>query len=132
MIIGTGIDILEIGRLRKALERWPRLSERLFSPAELASCSSSRMKFARLAGRFAAKEAVAKALGEPLSWRDVEIANDSRGKPTASFSPGAPTSTHGVEVMVSISHGKEYAVAHALALRVSAGQESDNDCGERT
>jgi holo-[acyl-carrier protein] synthase len=115
LIVGTGIDIVEIGRLRKALERWPRLYDRLFSPAEIASCPSLRTKFIRLAGRFAAKEAVAKAIGTPLSWRDVEITNDTRGKPMVTLGPRAAASTRGVEVLVSISHGRDYAVAHALA-----------------
>lgn len=140
LVVGTGIDIVEIDRLRKALERRPRLSERLFTPAEMMSCSSSRMKFARLAGRFAAKEAIAKALGRPFSWHDVEIFNDSRGKPTATFGPKAWASIRGAEVIVSISHGKEYAVAHALALCVGAepvsapgghttGYEQGNEAG---
>jgi holo-[acyl-carrier protein] synthase len=117
LVIGIGIDIVEIKRLRRALERWPRLYERLFTPEERALCSSSRMKFARLAGRFAAKEAIAKALGRPLSWRDVEIVRESKGKPVAVFYSKAKAATRGLEVLVSISHGKEYAVAQALALK---------------
>lgn len=127
MITGTGIDIVEVNRLRKALERRPRLLERLFSRAEMAYCSSSRMKFDRLAGRFAAKEAVAKAVGRPLSWLDVEILNDENGKPNATFGGKALALMRGTEVLVSISHGKGYAVAHALAVR---GERRASETGE--
>jgi len=117
LIVGTGIDIVEIGRLRRALQRWPRLSGRLFTAAELEYCSPSPLKFARLAGRFAAKEAVAKALGHSLSWRDVEIVNDENGKPIVKVVSDGPAAGQDLQVIVSISHGREYAVAHALAMK---------------
>jgi holo-[acyl-carrier protein] synthase len=77
VIIGVGTDLVEIARLEQALERTPALRDRLFTPAEAALPTDS------LAARFAAKEALAKALGAPggLSWQDVEVVRDDAGRP---------------------------------------------------
>ena len=77
MIIGLGTDLVEIARMEAALERTPRLRERLFTPAEATLPTES------LAARFAAKEAIAKALGAPggLSWQDAEVVVDEVGRP---------------------------------------------------
>lgn len=78
MIVGVGIDVCDIGRFATALARTPGLGPRLFTPAELTRGTAS------LAARFAAKEAVAKALGAPggLSWQDAEIVTDPGGRPS--------------------------------------------------
>ena len=117
MILGVGVDIVEVQRLRKALERHRRLYQRLFSDRELQDCEGSPQKFARLAGRFAAKEAVAKALGTSLSWKDVEVTNESGGRPLVILSRRAKAMAKGARIHLSISHGKEYAVAHAVACK---------------
>jgi holo-[acyl-carrier protein] synthase len=77
MIIGVGIDIVGVDRLREHLARAPRLAERLFSPAEASLPPASQ------AARFAAKEALAKALGAPgdLVWRDAEVVRAPDGRP---------------------------------------------------
>jgi holo-[acyl-carrier protein] synthase len=77
VIVGVGIDVVEVARLERALARTPRLGERLFTDAERARPTQS------LAARFAAKEAVAKALGAPggLRWRDAEVVSDDSGRP---------------------------------------------------
>ncbi|MDR1152585.1 MAG: holo-ACP synthase, partial [Bifidobacteriaceae bacterium] len=77
MIVGVGIDIVGIARLAGCLRRAPRLAERLFTPAE------ALLGIESLAGRFAAKEALAKALGAPgdLVWRDVEVVRVPGGRP---------------------------------------------------
>ena len=77
MIVGIGIDVCDIARFEKVLARTPALRERLFTPDERDLSMSS------LAGRFAAKEALAKALGAPggLSWHDAEVRKDALGKP---------------------------------------------------
>lgn len=77
MILGVGIDVVDIPRLADRLERVPRLLERLFTPGERGESIES------LAARFAAKEAVAKALGAPpgLSWQDAEVTRGQFGKP---------------------------------------------------
>ena len=77
MIIGVGIDVVDIGRFEESLERTPAMRERLFTEAE-------RMRpIASLAARFAAKEALAKALGAPtgMAWLDAEIVNEASGNP---------------------------------------------------
>jgi holo-[acyl-carrier protein] synthase len=77
VIVGIGIDVVDIERFRQTLERTPALCARLFTPTERA------LPLASLAARFAAKEALAKALGAPagLQWHDCEVANDSDGRP---------------------------------------------------
>ncbi|MER7024274.1 MULTISPECIES: holo-ACP synthase [Streptomyces] len=83
MIIGVGIDVAEIDRFGAALERTPELARRLFIDAELVLPSGERRGTASLAVRFAAKEAVAKALGAPggLHWTDAEVYVEASGQP---------------------------------------------------
>ncbi|RKN46800.1 holo-ACP synthase [Streptomyces hoynatensis] len=83
MIVGVGIDVAEIDRFARSLERTPELADRLFVPAELLLPGGERRGVASLAARFAAKEAVAKALGAPggLRWRDAEIRQEDSGRP---------------------------------------------------
>ncbi len=80
-IIGVGIDVVDISRFGESLERTPELRERLFTPAE-----ASR-PLASLAARFAAKEAMAKALGAPgdMHWHDAEVVSQSSGRPMLSI-----------------------------------------------
>ncbi len=86
MILGTGIDLAEPARLRRACERrGQRLLERLFTEREREACERARDPWPRYAGRFAAKEALLKALGtglrRGLGWRQIETVNDGAGKP---------------------------------------------------
>ncbi|MER8093406.1 holo-ACP synthase [Streptomyces goshikiensis] len=83
MIIGVGIDVAEIERFGAALERTPHLAQRLFIDAELTLPSGERRGVASLAARFAAKEALAKALGAPagLLWTDAEVYVEESGQP---------------------------------------------------
>lgn len=83
MIIGVGIDVAEIDRFEAALERTPGMARRLFVDAELMLPSGERRGIASLAARFAAKEALAKALGAPpgLLWTDVEVYVEDSGRP---------------------------------------------------
>ncbi|AZS72494.1 holo-ACP synthase [Streptomyces lydicus] len=83
MIIGVGIDVAEIDRFGAALERTPELAQRLFIEEELMLPSGERRGIASLAARFAAKEAVAKALGAPggLHWTDAEVYVEDSGQP---------------------------------------------------
>jgi holo-[acyl-carrier protein] synthase len=78
VIVGIGVDLVDIARLEQALRRTPALAERLFTEGEQARPAAS------LAACFAAKEAVAKALGAPpgLRWADVEVGHDKAGRPT--------------------------------------------------
>ncbi|GAA4671049.1 holo-ACP synthase [Streptomyces chumphonensis] len=84
MIVGVGIDVAEIDRFAQSLERTPALAERLFLPAEQFLPSGERRGVASLAARFAAKEALAKALGAPrgLRWTDAEVLTADTGAPS--------------------------------------------------
>jgi holo-[acyl-carrier protein] synthase len=123
VIIGVGVDAVDIARVRTALTRTPSLQARLYTEAERASCTSrcGDLRFGGLAARFAAKEAVAKALGTGIrgfGFRDVEIRNDELGKPIVVLHGGAAEAAAraGVErVHLSLTHTDDVAIAHAVA-----------------
>ena len=103
MIIGVGIDVVDVGRFVETLTRTPRLTQRLFTDAE------QRLPPASLAARFAAKEAVAKALGAPvgLRWRDAEVHSGDDGRPHLSLHGTVQTRADDLGVRhthVSLSH----------------------------
>ena len=111
-MIGVGLDLLEIGRLERALERRPRLAERLFTEAERAYAVSRARPGQHLAARFCAKEAVAKALRlSAWSPRDVEVVLDERGAPEIVLH--GPLAGRG-PVAVSLTHERGMAGAVAL------------------
>jgi holo-[acyl-carrier protein] synthase len=113
----VGIDALEIDRLERALERRPRLAERLFTDAERAYAAERARPGQHLAARFCAKEAVAKALGlEAWSFRDVEVVSGD-GAPSVRLSGAAAARADalGVEVSVSLTHTRSDAAAIAVA-----------------
>jgi holo-[acyl-carrier protein] synthase len=114
---GVGIDLLEIERLERALERRPRLAERLFTEAERAYAAARARPGQHLAARFCAKEAVAKALGL-VSWsfRDVEVmAGESQPSVRLSGAAAERAAALGVEVVVSLTHSHGHAAAVAIA-----------------
>ncbi len=122
MILGLGSDIIEIERIEKAIaRRSEHFLDRLFTPSEQVYCSHFGKESApRYAGRFAAKEAVAKALGtgigSTISWLDIEILNDDKGKPIVNIAPhiALRMGIGNPNILVSISHCKAYATATAL------------------
>ena len=94
MILGIGNDIIEVVRIKTAIERYQqKFLNRLFTPTEQAYCLSRKDSSLHFAGRFAAKEAVSKALGtgfsQGLTWLDIEIYNDPSGKPSVRLSAKA-------------------------------------------
>ncbi len=113
MIIGTGVDITEVKRLRQAVEKWgDDFLNRIFTQKELENAETRGSLYQHLAGRFAAKEAVFKALGDAkLNWKDVQILNNKEGKPCCVILNNKGKS---VNVHLSISHVKNYAVANAI------------------
>ena len=117
-----GVDIVEIERFSEACRRQPRLTDRLFTLAERESLAGKGMQ--SWAARFAAKEAVLKALGTGLaglSWHDIEILNQPSGEPIVVLSPRARqiANTRGKgEVRLSLTHNKTQAIA--VAILVSA------------
>ena len=124
MIIGTGLDIIEIARLAAALERHgDRFSARVFTPAEQAHAAGlGRGQVSFYAGRWAAKEAVAKALGcgvgPDCGLRDIEVLPDDRGKPVVALQASAvrTAADRGIARWhLSITHEQHYAVAQVIA-----------------
>jgi holo-[acyl-carrier protein] synthase len=112
----VGIDLLEVERLERALERRPRLAERLFTDAERAYAAGRARPGQHLAARFCAKEAVAKALRmEAWSFRDVEVLGGD-GPPEVRLSGAVAdrASALGVEVRVSLTHTRREAAAVAI------------------
>ncbi len=122
MIIGLGVDIVEVARMLRALERHPRMKERCFSAEERAYCDGRNKPEVHYAMRFAAKEAVLKSLGTGFSgmrFTDVEVTRDERGRPVPRLSgPAADAALEAgvAEVMLSLSYTRETAVASAVAM----------------
>lgn len=129
-ILGIGTDIIECLRIAQMIERHGELFiNRVFTDHEIEYCRARKAATQHYAGRWAAKEAVLKALGtgwrRGIGWRDVEVRNDRNGKPVVALRGGARDvcEERGVrEVLVSISHCRSHATAYALAL----GAETDN------
>jgi len=120
VIVGVGIDVAEIERFEAALVRTPGMAERIFTPTELVLPSGAPRGTASLAARFAAKEAVAKALGAPagLQWLDAEITTSSSGRPhlTVQGTVAARAAALGVRSWhISLSHDAGVASAVVIA-----------------
>ncbi len=118
MIIGTGVDITEVRRMRQAVEKWGNaFLSRVFTKDEMKNAKKHASFYQHLAGRFAAKEAVFKAMGnKEISWHDIEISNDEDGKPNCSI---LNRKVIDKVVHISISHVKNYAVANAIVTQKS-------------
>lgn len=121
-VVGVGVDVVEIARLRAALERTPSLLTRLFTDRERAACAGSggRLRIPSLAARFAAKEAVAKALGTGVrgfSFLDIEVVSEESGRPTVVLHARAAelAARLGVgRIHLSLSTSVDLAVANAV------------------
>ncbi len=112
-----GLDIVEISRIRKALSRWgTRFLERVYTAAEIELCQN---RVPELASRFAAKEAVAKAIRDNagIVWREVEVLREENGAPVVHLHGQAKTKAEELgisELIVSLSHSKELAIASVI------------------
>lgn len=121
-MIGIGVDLVEVDRMRTALERTPGLAARLFTPGERAYAESARDPAERFAVRFAAKEAFLKALGLGLGsveWHDVEVVRAASGAPSLVLSgrAAAASAAAGVtEWKLTLTHTATMAEAIAVAL----------------
>ena len=114
MIVGIGVDLVDISRFERTLERTPRLAERLFSPAE------RELKPRSLAARYAAKEALIKALGgsDGVHWTEIEITPEASGRPwfTLTGSTSAVVAERGITTLhLSMSHDAGFATAYVVA-----------------
>src|SRR6266566_5054594 len=123
-IIGIGTDITECLRIAQMIERHGELFiARVYTPDEIQYCQSRKQATQHFAGRWAAKEAVLKAVGtgwrRGISWRDVEVFNQPSGKPVVTLYGGLRDFAEDLgidEVLVSISHCRSHATAYAIAL----------------
>ncbi len=117
-VVGVGVDVMEIDRFAASLARRPRLAERCFTPAEALYCASKPFPPQHFAARFAAKEAVGKALGIGMTrWREVEVVR-GRGAPTIALHGryARRAADLGVErIHISLTHGRDTAIAFAVA-----------------
>ncbi len=125
MVLSTGVDLIELDRIRKLIERYgERVLQRVFTPAELEYC---RGRVPELAARLAVKEAVAKALGiglrmmspDGIAWRDVETLPDDKGKPILHLRGRAAERAAELGLTqwsLSLSHARDVAVAFVVAV----------------
>jgi holo-[acyl-carrier protein] synthase len=122
MIVGTGIDLAEVSRIRASFERFgDRFKNRVFTPAEIAYVERKANRFERYAARFAAKEAGMKAIGtgwkRGVTWQDFEVTNLPSGKPTLRFHGVAARVAEALRVKniaLSMTHTAETAMAQVI------------------
>ena len=123
-IIAQGIDLIESQRIRDVWQRHgDRLTDRLLTPAELAYVRANRDPVPRLAGRFAAKEAILKVLGTgwkgKIAWRDMEILNDPAGRPYVTLCDECKLVAESLgitRILISITHTENFAAAVATGV----------------
>ena len=133
MITGLGVDIVEIGRMAAALQRHPGMRERLFSAEERSYCEKRNRPEIHYALRFAAKEAVLKALGTGfagMAFTDVEVVRDAGGRPTPRLAGRAKEVADGlgvVELHLSLSYTHTTAVASAVAITATRDGDAPTD-----
>lgn len=118
MIFGTGIDLIEVGRIKKQVEKGKRFSKRIFTQKEIEYCEQKRNRAQNYAARFAAKEAFLKAIGtgwrNGMKFKDIEIVNNELGKPEIVLYGRAKSfaEENGLKnIQVSLSHLKDLAGA---------------------
>jgi holo-[acyl-carrier protein] synthase len=112
MIIGIGVDIIEVERIQRLAEKSPRFLERVFTPKEIEYSNGKKNRYQHLAARFAAKEAFFKALGKKVNWTDVGIINHPSGKPEMEIKKRESFPFD--RIHVSLSHIQDYAVAYVV------------------
>ena len=126
MILGTGVDLIEVGRIRSSYERFgDRFVNRVLRPAEIAYCRSHRDPAPFLAARFAAKEEISKAfgtgIGSALGWQDMEVGRKESGEPFVILHEAGRrllAARGGTTVHLTLSHTKDHAVAVAILERL--------------
>ena len=123
-IIAHGIDLVDFGRIEKMLEKHSeRFLERIFTSTEQADADKQKNRIEKLAGRFAAKEAVMKLIGtgwrDGIAWTDIEVVNNALGQPIVTITGKVKelADEKGVEqITLSITHTSNFAIASAVAL----------------
>ena len=131
--MGVGTDLVHVPRLEQVLERHPGFVQRVYTAAEIAYCQQHRVPGPRFAARFAAKEAVLKALGTGLArgmrWQDVEIVVGPRRDPVVVLHGGVAAVARqlGVrQIQLSLSHAGEYALACAVTVPVETSRAPED------
>jgi len=122
MILGTGVDIAEVGRIRQSVERFgDRFLHRVFTEGEIRYCEGKANRFESYAARFAAKEAAMKALGtgwnHGIRWRDVEVVRPKGQRPTLQFHGLAAELARNMgakNIALSLTHTSEQALANVI------------------
>lgn len=133
-ILAHGIDLVEFGRLEQMLDRHgQRMLDRIFTVREQDDAEHLRNRIERLAGRFAAKEAVMKLVGtgwrDGIAWTDVEVFNDSLGRPVVNICGRVKelADTRGIDqITLSITHTDRFAIASAVALADAAPSSEEH------
>lgn len=123
MIFGTGLDIIEIERIKNSIEKYsPRFEQRVFTSGEISYCQSQGDPAKHFAARFAVKEAVSKCLGTgitgALGFQDMEVTHEDTGKPVLKMIGKGKELFQKLKlktIHISISHDRTYAIAHAIA-----------------
>jgi holo-[acyl-carrier protein] synthase len=123
MILGTGIDLAEVARIRESIERFgDRFLNRVYTPGEIAYSNSKANRYERYAARFAAKEAGMKAIGSGwangVRWVDLEVVNDASGRPALVLHARAAEIARGLGIKalhLSLTHTAEYGLASVVA-----------------
>lgn len=119
MVQGIGVDIIEINRIREIIDRYgERFVSKIFTPVEVAYCESKKTPFQHYAARFAAKEAVAKALSTGwrgnFKWKDVEVSNDDLGQPCITLYGQLAGFLKNRRIFLSLSHSDNSVVAFVI------------------
>ena len=123
--MGIGADIVKRARIESAVKRWgPRFTDRIFTPSERDYCFKFRDPYLHLAGRFAVKEAIFKALGtgwsRGVAWKEIETTNAPSGRPLVTVSGRVNelfTAQGGNEIFVTISHDTDYSIGQVIITR---------------
>lgn len=128
-MISLGIDLVQVDRLKRAIKKNRNFLSRVFTEAEIKHCLQQSRKYEHLAGRFAVKEAVAKAFNISPRWREIETLNDRNGKPKVNLYGKLEKIGHDREILLSISHTREYAIAQVIVLeqQILSGSERSLD-----
>jgi holo-[acyl-carrier protein] synthase len=121
MTYGTGIDLIEVERIKKAINAKDSFKEKIYSADEIAYCEATTHKFLSYAARFAAKEAFLKALGtgwtDSIKWSEIEILNKKQGKPFIRLTGRAKEIVDELKInniLVSLTHIRDYASATVI------------------
>jgi len=123
MIVGTGVDIVEVARINQLLEKHsPRFEKKIFTAGEILYCQSRAEPGIHFAARFAVKEAVMKCLGtgmdQGIAFRDIEVTHEESGRPTIKLHGKGKELFARLKIKtihISLAHEKKYAVAQAIA-----------------